>query len=184
VALFASLILFGVLFHLNMTIPGGGDATLFAAIPAIFSQLPNGEFLIVVFFLLVVFAALTSTVSLLEVVVAYLIDQRGWQRSNAVIAISGGVFALGIPSALSSNLMQGVQLSGRTFFGWIDYLCSNWMLPVGGLLITVFVGWVMTREETMGELDTGKRTHGIWRFCVRYVAPLVVFTVLLGTLLL
>lgn len=181
VALFAALILFGVLFHLDMEIPGGGEATLFTAIPAIFSRLEGGAFMVAVFFLLVVFAALTSTVSLLEVVVAYFIDQRGWPRKKAVTLVSLGVFVLGIPSALSFNLLSNARLSGRTFFDWFDHICSNWLLPVGGFFITLFAGWILTRHETSEELAAASPVFRVWSFCIRYVAPVVVFVVLLGS---
>ena len=180
VALVASLVIFGVLFHLNLQTPGDGQGNLFTAIPAIFSQLEGGTTLVIVFFLLVTFAALTSTVSLLEVVVSYFIDERGWSRKAAVVKVSAAVFLLGIPSAFSFNVLGDTKVFGMTFFALFDYLCANWTLPIGGLLITIFAGWILTSKETEDEINTHRPIHAFWKFCVRYIAPIVVLLVLVG----
>lgn len=180
VALVAALIIFGIIFSLDVTMPGGGIGNLFTALPAIFGQLPGGEVLLMVFYLLVVVAALTSTISLLEVVAAYFIDERGWGRKKAVGLMGLLIFCLGIPSALSFNLLSGVKLAGKTFFDVLDYLCANWSLPLGGFLLTIFVGWTLTVRETEEELDVHPAVYRAWLFCVRFVAPVGILAVLIG----
>jgi NSS family neurotransmitter:Na+ symporter len=153
---------------------------LFTAIPVIFQKIPGGEAWVIVFYALVAFAALTSTISLLEVVVAYFIDQKGWSRRKAVTTMGGLIFALGIPSALSFNIGKDFTIAGRTFFDVMDYLCANWALPVGGLFITLFTGWVLTRREKAEEIEGRPRVLALWDFLVRYVAPVAVIAVIVG----
>lgn len=183
VAMIASIVIFGVIFSLNVRMPGDGIGNLFTAIPAIFAQLPAGNTLVIIFYLLIVFAALTSTISLLEVVASYFIDEKGWSRKKAVLIIGGAEFLVAIPSALSFNVLADAKLFGKTFFDMADYLCANWALPLGGLGITLFAGWVLTRKETMDELATIPWLHTFWKWCVRFAAPVVIVAVIVGIIL-
>jgi NSS family neurotransmitter:Na+ symporter len=139
----------------------------------------------------VALAALTSTISLLEVVVSYLIDQHEVQRHKATLAAGATVFLFTILAALSFGSVPG--LSGFEIFegkaGWFstaDHFVSNWMLPTGGLAITIAAGWFMSREATEGELIDGTHPawfhYGIWRFFIRFVAPAAVGAVIVAVL--
>jgi NSS family neurotransmitter:Na+ symporter len=134
-------------------------------------------------------AALTSTISLLEVVVAYFIDVRKWARKKAALVVGGTIFLVGIPSALSlgavgplsSFQLPGLPESATSFFGTLDYLATNWLLPLGGLGTAVFAGWVLTKALTREELELG---HGrfslypVWLFLVRFVCPVAILWIL------
>ena len=184
VGLMASLIVFGAIFSAGMSMEGSGIGNLFTAVPVIFDALPGGSFLTILFYVLVMFAALTSTISLLETVSAYFIDERGLSRRKATTFAGGGIFLLGIPAALSFNLLSDKTIAGKTFFDLLDYFCSNISLPLGGLLVAVFVGWVLDREILLQEIDRPWLV-AIWRFLLRFVAPVaigaVMVTMILGT---
>ena len=180
VGLIAAVIIFSTLFSVNMSMESGGVGNLFTAIPVIFQKIPGGGAWVIVFYALVAFAALTSTISLLEVVVSCFIDQRGWSRRKAVLSMGTLIFALGIPSALSFNVGKDFTILGKTFFDVMDTLCANWALPLGGLFITLFTGWVLTRREKAEEIVGRPRVLAVWDFLVRYVAPVAVIAVIVG----
>jgi NSS family neurotransmitter:Na+ symporter len=179
VALMACLILFPVIFSYGME-PSAGPGLVFASLPVAFSQMTGGMLLSIMFFILLVFAALTSAISLLEVVVSTVIDQLGWSRRKAVIVMGTAVFLFGIPSALSGwgwFSANWAALFGKNFFDTFDYLASNWLLPLGGFFIAVFVGWVMPMSEVKEEFSTGSKyggTFSVWYFAIKFLAPLAV----------
>ena len=186
IALAASVVMFSAIFTYGLAMKSGGAGNLFTAIPAIFLQIPGGTYLCVAFYLLVLFAALTSTISLLETVVSYFIDERGWSRRKATLSVGAGVFVVGIPSALSFNVLSDAKLFGMTWFDLADYLCANWLLPVGGVLVALFAGWVLEKRELREELPpehTRLFPLGVWRFLVRFVAPAAIVAILMGILL-
>src|SRR5690606_1411370 len=123
--------------------PSAGPGLVFITLPAIFAQMPLGVLFAVGFFVILVIAALTSSVSLLEVVVAYFVDQRGARRGVAAIGAGVTIFLLGIPSSLSFGIWSGFTFGGRGFFDWMDYIGSNILLPIGGIAASLFVGWAI-----------------------------------------
>jgi len=144
---------------------------IFITLPKVFILMPAPALVASMFFLLVLFAALTSAISLLEVVVAFVVDERAVGRSAATWTCGVVIFLLGVPSAVVSG-----------FLDHVDALATNWLLPVGGLLISIFAGWVLMEKEAMQAYGGTRRdTYGFaaWRFCVRYVAPVAVSTILL-----
>jgi NSS family neurotransmitter:Na+ symporter len=175
-AMLAGLVIFPLVFSFGLE-PGAGPGLVFITLPNAFAQLPASAFLSTAFFALLLFAALTSAISLLEVVVAFLIDQFKLPRASASWTAGIAIFLLGVPSA--------------TFDGFLDHvdgLASNWLLPVGGLLIALFAGWVLRRPEAQaaywGE-ETGAvadRGFDPWRVCIRFVAPVAVAVILLQNL--
>jgi NSS family neurotransmitter:Na+ symporter len=180
VALMAAVIVFSAVFDQQLSLDSGGLGNLFTTIPMVFERLPGGVVLLPLFYVLVVFAALTSTISLLETVSAYFIDERGFSRRRAALLSGTAVFLLGIPSALSFNSLGHATLGGKTFFDWADFLCSNVSLPLGGLLVAVFVGWVLRHDEIEGELSPG--LQAAWRFLLRVVAPLAIGALMVAML--
>lgn len=184
VALAAAFVIFGTIFSFGLKMGGQGIGNLFTAIPVIFMHVTGGHVLTVIFYCLAAFAALTSTVSLLEVVVAYLIDERKVTRKKAVILSAVAIFFVGVPCALSFNVLQGFRPLGTTVFETLDYFCSNLILPVGGFFIAVFVGWVLTQEERTAELpEAGATLYRFWLFSVRFVAPVAIVALFVGLLL-
>jgi NSS family neurotransmitter:Na+ symporter len=181
VALMASVVIFSILFSFNTTMEGSGISNIFTAIPILFAKLPGGSVTVVIFYLLVVLAAITSTISLLEVVVSHFIDRRGWPRRKAVLVLGGAITLLGIPSALSFNLLADYTLFGKTFFDLADYLCANWALPLGGLFTALFAGWILARHHKTEELGTGPFFR-YWQFTVRFVSPLLIVGIMVWIL--
>jgi len=181
VALLAGLAIFPIVFAAGLE-PGGGPGLVFQTIPIAFSSLPFGNILALIFFILLVFAALSSSVSMLEVPVAYLIDEKGWSRRKATALFGSLAFLLGIPSALSFNLWSTwTPLFGKTFFDFFDVLTSSYMLPLGGVLIAIYAGWCWGGEGEKSELvGSYKRPwlFPVWHFLLRFLAPLAVLVVL------
>lgn len=183
VALLSGLAIFPIVFTYAME-PAAGPGLVFKTLPVLFSQMPGGTIIAVLFFLLLVFAALTSSISLLEVVVAYYCDENNWNRRKATLVMGFLIFLLGIPSALSNNLLKDLKLiGGRNFLDSIDFLSTNYILPLGGLLTAVFAGWVLSKGIAKGEIEKGgttQQTYPVWRFLIRYVAPVLVALVFMN----
>lgn len=183
VALLSSLAIFPIVFAYGMQ-PAAGPGLVFKTLPIIFSQMPGGSIIAVLFFLLLVFAALTSSISLLEVVVAYYCDEKKWGRRKATLLMGGIIFLLGVPSALSNNLLKDVHFIGdRNFLDSVDLLCTNYLLPLGGLLIAVFTGWILTTRLARREIEKGEvrfHLYPLWHFLIRYVSPVLMAAVFLN----
>lgn len=121
--------------------PSAGPGLTFITMPAVFAHLPAGQLFAVMFFSLLLVAALTSSVSLLEVVVSFVIDEFRLQRRTAAIGMTVLIFLLGIPASLSLGVWSEYKLLGRGVFDLFDYLTSNVLMPLGGILVSLFVGW-------------------------------------------
>ncbi len=195
IALVATVIMFGVIFSVSgmeEQITKSTAGMLFTTLPELFyTNIAMGRILAPLFYILVAFAALTSTISLLEVVVSYFIDQRGWSRSKSAIFCGSATL---IVSALC-GLSVGANTFLSTFEIWagkpgllgtLDHLASNWLLPIGGFFLTLGIGWFVTREKTEAELideQTPSWFHyGTWRFFIRYVAPVAVAAIIIAVI--
>ena len=199
IALFATVIMFSVIFSVagmrEQVDAGevGAVGMLFVALPELFyTQVPFGVILGPLFYVLVALAALTSTISLLEVVTSYLIDERGIARQKATVSSGAAIFVFTIFAALSftgTPFLSTLELfEGKEgWFATADHFVSNWMLPIGGLGITIAVGWFMTRKDTESELVDGTEPrwfhYGAWRFFVRFIAPAAVLAIILFVIL-
>lgn len=184
IALLAGLVIFPAVFAMGLE-PSAGPGLVFHVLPAVFSQMPFGNIVSVAFFTLLAIAALTSGISLLEVVVAYFIDEVGWVRKKAVLIVGGVIFALGIPSALSFGVLSEFKLLGLNFFEIVDQIASNYLLPLGGLLICVFIGWVWSTEKALEEIHIGEHKFPFaagWVFLIKYVSPVAVGIILIAKL--
>lgn len=180
IAIMAGLAIFPIVFSVGMA-PAAGPGLIFKTVPVVLAQIPGGALLAIVFFLLLAFAALTSNVSLIEAQVAYLIDERSWPRKKAAATIAGLAFIVGIPSALSYNVLANVTFIGnRSFFDSADLIASNYLLPLSGLLVSIYVGWFWRGSAEKEELLAGGRTwvYPLWHWLIRYIAPLAVALVL------
>jgi NSS family neurotransmitter:Na+ symporter len=137
----------------------------------------------VLFFALLILAALTTAVSLLEVVVAALMERLQWTRDRATTFCWLAITSVGLLSALSSSALLGVQpLGERDVFASLDHLATNWALPIGGVGVAVFVGWVLSRTDTFQEYTSGGATPGgysVWLALLRVVIPVALSLVLL-----
>ena len=183
IALLAGLIVFSIVFNSPGLVVGAGPTLIFQTLPLAFSSMPGSIFFATVFFVLLTFAAWTSGIGLIEPAVAWIVESRGWSRVKAASVIGAIIWALGFGSVFSDNLLKDFKFLKGTIYQNIDFLASNIMLPLGGLLITVFAGWVMCRNSTAEELDCGTGlVYKTWRFFVRFVAPAAVILVFIEAL--
>ena len=165
--------------------PAAGPGLTFITLPAVFSQMPFGAFFGTLFFVLLAVAALTSAMSLLEVVVAYLVDEKGVPRVKAAWGAGMVIFLLGIPSSLSLGVWSDFTIAGKGFFDTMDYLASNVLLPMGGIFIALFAGWVVYPRVMGADNDSigdEFRWAEVWRFVCRFVAPAAIAWILVSGL--
>jgi NSS family neurotransmitter:Na+ symporter len=178
-AFLAGFVIFPTVFAFGAE-PGAGPGLTFITLPKVFALMPGGQIWSALFFLLLCVAALTSAISLLEVVVAYAIDNLKWPRHKAALSIGGVIFLLGIPSALSQGAVS-LNVLGMSFLDLLDFISNNILLTVGGLLISLFVGWIIpdiAKKETTSHGPFAFQT--IWLWICRVVAPVAIFIIILG----
>jgi NSS family neurotransmitter:Na+ symporter len=188
IALLAAIVLFPIIFTYGMQ-PAQGPGLVFITIPIALAQMPGGSFLASVFFLLLVFAALTSSISMLEVAVSYFIDENNWSRAKATLISGAAIAAIGIPSALAGGpgfFGAGMnELVGANWFDAADYLVSNWMLPLGGLGISLFTAWRLDDAIRHDHFLSGSKLklfYQAWLALLRFVVPFAIVLVLLHAL--
>lgn len=184
VALLAGLIIFPAVFAFGLS-PGEGPGLTFVTLPNVFNHMPAGGFFAALFYLFLFFAAFTSTIALLEITVGYVVDEWKWSRAKAALAAGIFIFLLGVPSSLSFGPWEGVKIFfGRNFFEFIDFLVSNLLLPIGGILYSVFAAWVWGVKPALEEINagTGPKVGAWWTLCSRFVVPIIVFIVMLSGL--
>ena len=181
-ALMAGLMIFPIVFTYDVD-PQVGPGLFFITLPEFFARMTAGQIVALSFFVLVAFAAITSAISLLGVVVSYFIDELNWSREKADYVMGAVIFIIGIPSALSWSSLKGVTLFGsRDIFDSLDFLATNYMLPIGGFFIALFAGWILTHGQKEAEIKRIENTfhfYDIWHFLVKYIAPLAVLVILL-----
>ena len=179
IALLAGIAIFPIVFA-NGLAPTEGPGLVFVTLPIAFANMPLGVLFGTLFFILLSIAALSSSISLIEPGVAWLVESLKTKRAYAAIGLGIFSWTLGVFSALSFNLMSEFKLFGMNFFDFTDFLTNQIMLPLGGIFIAVFVGWVMKKKDVLDELQI---EDGIifksWFFVIRFVAPVMVAMVLL-----
>jgi len=188
VALLAGLMIFPLVFA-NGLDPAAGPSLIFRTLPAAFVDMPGGAIFGALFFLLLAFAAVTSLIALIEPLVAYAIDKWGMSRRNACIGVGTLAWAIGLGSVLSFNEWADVTPLGMfavfeetTIFGLIDYSTEKILMPVGGILIALFVGWRMHVSTLREELPLmGPAVFTAWLWMIRVVAPLAIVGVMYKT---
>lgn len=181
VAVLAGLLVLPAVFAFGFD-PAAGPGLTFITLPAVFAQMPFGEVFAFLFFLLLAIAALTSSVSILEVVVAYFVDDRAMNRKVASIIMGVIIFFLGIPSSLSMGLMADTKFFGMTFFDLMDFISSKLLLPIGGLFISLFVGWVVwgaAKADIAAHNGTVPVWINAWGIVVKFIAPLAIAFILI-----
>lgn len=171
IALLAGLVIFPLVFA-NGLDPADGPGLVFITLPLAFGHMPGGVFFATVFFVLLSFAAWTSAISLMEPAVAWLVEQYNRTRAQAALIMGLSIWGLGLGTVLSFNVLSEFKFLKGTIFDNLDHLTINIMLPLGGVLITVFAGWVMCRNSTADELGGAGTTYKLWRFLARFVAPI------------
>ena len=182
VALLAGLVILPAVFSFGFE-PGAGPGLMFITIPAIFSKMTFGNIFAIIFFLLVLFAALTSSISLLEVCVSYVVDEFKKNRIISSVVLSLIIFLIGIPSSFANGAWSDFKILGYNFFDFMDMFASNILLPLGGLLLCIFVGWVWNTKNAVHEIQNeGSLKFSIaplWSFIIKFVSPIIIIVIFL-----
>ena len=185
VALLAGLMILPAVFAFGFD-PSAGPGLTFITLPAVFAQMPAGQWFGIAFFALLAVAALTSAISLLETVVCYFTDETRLGRKGATAVVAAIAFAMGVPVSLSLGVWSGITVPGTSLgiFDFLDFTASNLMLPLGGLLTAVFVGWRWSQPAAEALRGAGMPAAllPVWIAVLRYIAPLGIAVILFGAL--
>jgi neurotransmitter:Na+ symporter, NSS family len=184
ISLLAGVAVMSVVFAGGQSVTGG-EGLIFSTLPVVFGELPGGQAIAIAFFFLILLAALTSQVSAMEPPINHLVHCRGWKRVPAVMAVGGGAFLVGVPSALSFGVWKGTHL-----FSIISSVTMDVLIPLGGLIAVLFVGWIWGFRRAFphlfGNLEDASRSHRILRgylsVTIKYVAPALIFLILVTSL--
>ncbi|MDD5319645.1 MAG: sodium-dependent transporter [Methylococcales bacterium] len=179
VALLAGIAIFPIVFA-NDLHPGSGPGLIFETLPIAFGAMTGGWLMGILFFVMLAIAALTSSISLIEPAVAWLVENKDFSREKASIWSGFATWLLGLGTLFSFNIWSNVKFFDRNIFQLLDYLTANLMLPIGGFCIAVFAGWIMKRQHSEQELNMpNEPSYQLWKVLIAYVAPLAVFFVFL-----
>ncbi len=186
IALLAGIVIFPAAFSFGIN-PQAGMGLVFNTIPMIFNQMTGGYIFCIIFFVLLAIAALTSTISLLEVVVAYLSEELHIKRQWATVLACVATMLIGSLASLSLMSDTPLVIGGKPVFDWMDFVSSNILLPLGGVLIVLFVGWKMGKTQFFDEVTNGgvlkSPLKKIIMFIVRYLAPLAIIVIFISGLI-
>ncbi|WP_291322249.1 sodium-dependent transporter [Desulfonatronospira sp.] len=183
IAILAGFAIFPAVFALGFA-PDGGPGLVFITLPAVFAEMPLGVLFGVLFFILLSIAALTSAISLLEVVTAWLIDEKGWSRGSAAVAMGIIIFIVGLPTTLGYSVLSGVTFPGlgMDLLDTYDWFANSIFLPLGGLLTAIFVGYIWGAKKAVQE---GNKNAGFislgnwWVVLIRYVVPVLILVIMI-----
>lgn len=181
IALLAGLAIFAIVFA-NGQAPAAGPGLILQTLPIAFAQMPMGHIIGILFFLLVLFAAWTSSISLLEPFVSYITERFNMSRTQATWVTCGAVWLLGIAVCLSFNSWENVKFFGLGIFDLLDAVTSKLIMPLSGLLIAIFAGWIMRREHVREELAIGDASFHLLNTLLRYVAPIAITLIFLNVI--
>jgi NSS family neurotransmitter:Na+ symporter len=182
IAILAGVAIFPAVFAFGLS-PAAGPSLVYEVLPNVFNSMPGGRFFAILFFVLLTIAALTSTISLLEVLVLWAVEELHWSRRKAAIILSFVVFVIGAFCTFSFGLLSNLKIFGLTIFGLCDKLTATYMMPIGALLFTLFIGWYLPKTEVYDELSNSgqlkARYFKIFYFIIRYIAPIALTIILL-----
>ena len=182
VAILSGVMIFPAVFSFGVE-PTAGPRLIFEVLPGIFQQMTGGYVWALLFFLLVFFASLTSTISLSEIPITFLIEEHKMSRVRAIFWTALFTVILAVLAALSFNVLDDIKLWGRNIFDMMDYAASNIFMLLGGLFTAVYVGWILDRKVIHEQMTNGGRLKGSMEpflvFCLRYVAPVSIFFIFL-----
>ena len=178
VALLAGLVIFPAVFHYGLD-PAAGAGLIFQTLPVAFAQMPGGYVFSVLFFLILSVAGITSMVGLVESVNAWVEERFNIPRHKSAVLVVGSIAMFSILSIMSYNVMGELNMGGMNFNDVMDYFSTKILLPVGGLLIAVFAGWIVKKEATRDELTSlNGLAYEVWHFLIRFVVPPAVGVIL------
>jgi len=183
IAIFAGIAIFPAVFAFGIE-PTEGPGLIFVTLPNVFHQMPGGFIFAILFFVLLTVAALTSSISILEVVVAYFMEEFKMKRNSSTILATVLISILGILCSLSMGVLSPITLFGLNFFDLMDWISANLLLPLGGLFIAIFIGWFFGKKKVQEEVSNGGKLSGVllsmFMFLVKFIAPIAIAIVLLN----
>ncbi|TVQ88142.1 MAG: sodium-dependent transporter [Bacteroidetes bacterium] len=186
IAILAGIAIFPAMFSIGMLPEQGGAGLIFMVLPNVFLQIPGGYFISIAFFILLAIAALTSSISIMEVVVAFLTEEFNIKRKYATLVTAVSAAFVGLFCTLSWGAFKGITIGGKNIFDTLDFAASNILLPLGGLLIVVFVGWYMRNSDVKDEMSNNGlfklRIYFIFRFLIRFIAPVAIAIIFLNAI--
>jgi len=184
VALVAGLAIFPIVLSFGLDPEGGGAGFIFTSLPLAFNEMPFGIAYGTAFFLLLSVAAWTSSISLLEPPTAYFVEATNYSRKQIALSVAALTWLMGLLSVFGLNIWSAVTIGGKDIMGAIEFVASNIMLPIGGLLTAVFAGWVLSNRITREELDEKMPAwaYKAWLWLTRVVTPIMIVIVLGGLL--
>ena len=187
-ALIAGMAIMPAVFAFGLN-PQSGPGLVFETLPYVFGQMPAGGIIAVLFFIALLVAALTSSISMLEVAVAYLVEEKNFSRVAACLLLFAICMVIGIFCSLSFGPLSDFKIAGRTIFDFFDNLSSNVLMTLGSLLTVLFVGWKLKKTDIYdeftngGTISTNVRIFGVLWFLIRYICPLAVIAIFISGLL-
>ena len=187
-ALIASCAIMPAVFAFGLN-PQEGPGLVFETLPFLFANMPLGGFVAILFFLALLVAALTSSVSLFEVGVAWLVEEKHLSRKASTWIVFAVTWAIGVLCSLSFGRLSGISIFGNSIFNFLDKLSANWLMPLGALLIVIFTGWKMKKSDVIdeftnsGTLRGNARLSGFIYFLIRWLAPVAILIIFLSNLL-
>ncbi|MBO4645358.1 MAG: sodium-dependent transporter [Bacteroidales bacterium] len=183
IAILAGVAIFPAVFALGGS-PTDGPSLVYVVLPKVFNSMPMGNLFAVLFFLLLAIAALTSTISLLEVMVSWGEEELRMSRRTATIFFTAVIFVIGAFCSLSFGPLNDFKIFGLTIFELLDKLTATYLMPIGAFALTLFVGWYCTKQDLRDELTNGGKLKGsyfnVWYFFVRYIAPVVLLGIIIA----
>ena len=181
VAILAGLCIFPLVIAYDLE-AGSGPGLIFETLPLAFGQMPFGTAFGTLFFVMLTFAVITSTIALLEPAISWLTEKFSISRFQACASSGLVVWIIGLGTVFSYNIWSDKTVYGKTMFEMTDYITAAWMLPLGGLFVAVFCGWIMARSISERELDLPEGLYGVWRLLIRYLAPACIIVIFLNAL--
>ena len=183
IAILAGIAIFPAVFAFGIA-PSEGPGLIFVTLPNVFHQMPGGYIFSILFFILLTVAALTSSISILEVVVAYFKEEFNMGRKSSTVLATILISILGILCSLSMGVLSPYTLFGLNIFDLMDWISANLLLPIGGMFIALFVGWFLGRKKVKEEVSKGGSLSGVFLsgflFLVKFIAPIAIAIVLLN----
>ncbi len=185
IAILAALTVFPIVFTFNAK-PSFGTGLIFQTLPFLFTKLPGSQLIAILFFVLFVFTAITSSVAFIEVVATNFMEMFFWERKKAVLTVACTTFIFGIPSvyAASGGFFIGWQdIYGSNFLDTMDNIVSVWIIPIGGLITTLFIGWRLDQKAVLSEVIEGSRASYnfwcVWHFAMKWIIPFMIILIIL-----
>ena len=183
VAILAGVVIFPAVFAFGMN-PASGPELVYIVIPNVFNSMPAGTLFAIIFFILLGIAALTSTISLLEILVAFAVEELHWKRSTASLVSTLLVFVIGVFCTLSFGPLKNATIFGKTIFDLFDLLTASYLMPIGALLMTLFLGWFFPKVEVKDELSNGGtlkvKAFELYYFVLRFIAPIALLIIIIS----